>query len=202
MTPWSAEEEAAFASGSIGYGIFFHLRTDPPVRLWAGIGDCEGEINAIDQTSEIYRGAGTLTDIPAVQSMINGKSERIAFRLSGVDDRVLELARGERAAIKGKTVHLGFGVFRRDWSSLLGPVRWVWRGRADYMEEVIGEADDISAPLRRSVQLSVGSMLTSRKRPQFSFYTDKDQQSRSPGDRFCERTPNYVQEYAKIFGPT
>ena len=201
MTPWSPEEEELLTSGSFGFGIFFLLRTAEPIRLWAAIGDCEVGVNAVEGETQVYQGLGTLQDIPAFQSMINGRSERTAFRLSGGDDRILELARGDQAEINGKSVHLGFGLLRRDWSALAGPVRWVQRGRADYMTEIVETPEDNRAARRHAVELSVGSIFTGRKRPGLSYYTHVDQTARSPGDLFCERTPIYAQEYTKPFGP-
>lgn len=201
MTPWSDAEEDLLTSGAFGFGVFFLLRTNPAIRLWAALGDCEVGTNAVEGETQVYEGIGALQDVPAFQSMINGRSERIAFRLSGADDRILALARGDEAEVKGKSVHLGFGLMTRDWSALAGPVRWVWRGRADYMTEIVETPEDNRSARRHAIELSVGSIFTGRKRPGLSYYTHVDQTARSPGDRFCERTPYYAQEYVKAFGP-
>src|SRR5262249_43156432 len=83
----------------------------------------------------------------------------------------------------GKAVNLGFLVLGADLQPI-SPMAWAWDGTADSISiDRNGSAD----PVTRTISLSAGSVMTGRRRPKSAFYTDQDQQARSPGDRFCER---------------
>ncbi|MBX6427133.1 MAG: hypothetical protein IRZ09_14555 [Variibacter sp.] len=198
MATFSEAELQALEAGSARIGAFFFLDTTPAVRLWCGVGNIEPGVNAIDATGAAYKGLGALADVPEFQQLLNGHAERVEFTLSGVSADVLEIASAEDApAVKGRLCALGIGLMTEDWSALLGPVHWLRRYRADFLAVRQDVADDPGQPVVRTVVLSVGSLTTGRRRPALSFFTDQDQQRRSPGDRFCERTPLYSQEITK-----
>lgn len=171
-------------------GVFFRLATDPVIRLWLGIGDCEVGINAFDSDVEVYSGLGQLIDVPAVQQLINGVATRVVFHVSGVSADTLALASIEAGAVSQKAVALGIGIFNASWQQAGVPV-WLFYGRADFVT-LAQQADGGGGGITRVIELSVGSLFTSRRRRGLSYLTNQDQQQRSPGDNFCNRIPLYA----------
>lgn len=192
-------ELAVLQSGMQRIGLFFRLETSPIVRLWLGAGNIAPGINAYDPEGHVYAGFGAIQNVPAFKQLINGKAERVDFTLSGVSGDVLTIASGGDAEqVKGKPVAIGFAIMAQDWS-LLGPVKWCANYTADYLSINQDVTDDPAQPIVRSVTLSCGTLLTARRRPSFSYFTNQDQQARHPGDRFCERTPVYANGFNKTW---
>lgn len=186
MIPLTAAETDALDSDTLRVGILFRMATTPIVRVWLGVGDFRPGVNAFDTTDEIYSGLGQLIDVPALSELINGVADRISFHASGVSEDILALAEKE-SNVKGAAVAIGVAFFGASWQQL-GPPRWLFRGRADY----VGIQQQSGAQgVTRVVELSVGSLFTGRRRRGLSYMTDADQQARHPGDLFCERTALY-----------
>lgn len=189
-------ELAVLQSGMQRIGIFFRLDTSPVVRLWLGIGNIEPGVNVLDLEGATYQGFGAIQDVPELNQMINGAAARVDFTLSGVSGDVLAIASGDDAeAVKGRAVAVGFGIFGSDWS-LLGAIKWFANYTADYLA-VQQSADDPMAPIVRTVTLSCGSLMTGRRRPSLSYFSDQDQQARSPGDLFCSLVARYAHGFQK-----
>lgn len=189
-------ETKALRSSSVRSAAFVRIATNPMLRLWSGVGDIAAQFVPLDPAGTVFRGIGELVGVPELQQLINGAAARIEFTLSGVSEHVLAVAAGEAAAVQGRTVHVGEAFFDDAWQ-LLGPVHLMWRGIADQLSIQQAPSTGIERPIVRTVTLSAGSMLTGRRRPGLSYFTDQDQQRRSSGDRFCERVSLYQQGVEK-----
>lgn len=195
----SEAEIAALDGGSFRVGYFFRLATDPVVRLWLGVGNIKPGVDAIDSEGDgaTYKGFGEITNVPAFRQLINGQAERIEFTLSGVSEEILQVASQQDAPnVKGKDCALGFALMDDGWQ-LLGGIKWVRRYTADFLGINQSLTEDPDNPIIRTVVLSVGSIMTGRRRPGLSYFTDQDQRRRSDTDKFCERTTLYTQERRK-----
>jgi hypothetical protein len=195
----NAAELAALESGSYRIGVFFRLEVDPVVRLWLGAGNIEPGTNAYDLTGQLYNGFGAIQNVPAFKQLINGKAERVDFTVSGVSGDILAIASGgDSEQVKGKRVAVGFALMDSSWA-LLGAVKWCANYTADYLAIQQAVTDDPLAPTVRTVTLSCGTIMTGRRRPSFSYFTNQDQTARYPGDQFCERTPVYATGFSKAW---
>jgi hypothetical protein len=178
-------------------GIFFRLDTTPVVRLWVGFGSIAPGVNVFDTTGAQYDGFGEIQNVPAFKQLVNGTAERVEFSLSGVSGNVLTIASGGDAQqVKGKRVSVGFAVMDSSWA-LLGPIKFCANYTADFLSIAQSSASDLS--IVRTVTLSCGSLLTARRRPSLSYFSNQDQLARSTGDRFCERTPVYANGFNKTW---
>jgi hypothetical protein len=195
----TAAFDAALASGSPRIGIFFRLGIEPPFRMWLGVGDCEAGIDAEDGDGEIYTGRGEMLNVPAFQQLLNGAAERVAFTLSGVPPRAVELAAGESDTVKGVALNVGLGVFDADWQLVEAPI-WLKRFVVDYL--TLARQQQGTEEAVYTLGLQARSIFTGRRRPGLSFFTDEDQQRRSPGDRFCEHARRYAREESKAWPKT
>lgn len=192
-------ELAILESGMQRIGVFFRLATDPVVRLWLGIGNIEPGVNVLDLTGATYQGFGEIQNVPEFNQMINGAAQRVEFSVSGVSGDILAIASGGDAeAVKGKQVSVGLGIFSTDWS-LLGSVKWFANYTADYLSVQQSPTDDPKQPVVRTVTLSCGSLMTGRRRPERSYFTDADQQARYPGDLFCNLVGRYAHGFNKAW---
>lgn len=191
----SNDEIDALASDTQKIGIFFNMATDPAVRCWLGIGDIKPGISAYDATNDTYSGLGQLIDVPALQQLINGVADRVTFHVSGVSADTSALASTEASIVKGKAVAVGMCLFGAAWQQLGVPI-WLWRGSADFVTRQ--QQSDAQGNITRVIELSVGSLFTSRRRRAFSYLTDRDQQARSSGDKFCERV-ELLSQFEKVW---
>lgn len=197
---FTEQELVALESGIQRIAVFFRLMVEPtPVRLWLGFGDIQPGINALDPQGETYVGFGAIGDIPSFKSLLNGKAERVDFSVSGVSGEILEIASGGDAKqVRGKPVSVGFALMAPDYS-LFGAIRWVASYTADYLSIRQEVTDDPISPIGRTITLSCGSLMTARRRPSYSYFTNQDQTARYPGDLFCERTPVYANGFNKTW---
>lgn len=192
----SSTERDALAAGTYNIGLFIRLDVSPILRCWLGLGPIRVGVNALDSSGATYQGFGELLNYPAVQQLINGAAERVEISLSGTNDRILELAT-ERDNIKGVACDLGFGALGADWS-LLGDVHWMRHFVADYLALSVSPAGDPNGQTVKTAVLSIGSLMTGRRRAGRSYFNNQDQQARDlilnpdgTPDLFCERTPAY-----------
>ncbi|MGY3607679.1 MULTISPECIES: hypothetical protein [unclassified Bradyrhizobium] len=196
---FNADELAALDSRTQRIGVFFRLETDPIVRIWLGIGAIEPGVNVFDPAGARYLGFGQMRNVPNFKQLINGAAERVEFTLSGVSGKVQEIAAaGDAQDVKGKALAVGFAIMGQDWK-LLGPVRWCANYVADFLGIDNPAVDNPEADPIRTIRLSCGTTFTGRRRPKFSYFTNRDQQARSPGDRFCERVQIYATGFSKTW---
>ncbi|RZJ06102.1 MAG: hypothetical protein EON89_00860 [Brevundimonas sp.] len=173
--------------GAPRYSVFVRIECKTEVvRAWMGFGDYPVAADPVDTDGGIYQGVGKIGAVPALRQLVGSVAERITFALDGVDAQTLSLADDRPDEVRDAPVNVGLAFFDEDWQQA-GPIAWLWDGVAD--SPSIDREGQV-----RSASLSVGSALTDRTRPRFTFYTDADQQRRSPGDRFCERVAGYSVE--------
>jgi len=167
----------------------FRMATDPVVRLWTGVGDIQINAAGPETTGGVYQGLGVLTAMPEIENLMNGTAQRVDFSLSGVSPEIVALADGDAESIRSKAVNIGVLFMGDDWQPLAAPL-WVWDGEADVIK-----TDTTSSPdfvRQRRITLSVGSIMTGRRRPKLNSFTRAQQRRRSPDDAFCDRTKLYT----------
>lgn len=192
----TAAFDNALKSSNPRVGIFFRLDLDEPFRMWLGVGDCEAGIDATDGDGEVYRGCGEMLNVPMFQQLLNATAERVAFTLSGVSQRVAQMAASESDDIKGISLRVGLGAFGEDWALIDTPI-WLRRFIVDYM--TLSQEQSGTNAAVYTVALSTRTIFTGRRRPGLSFFTDEEQQRRSTGDRFCRHVMRYTQIESKAW---
>jgi len=200
----TASELSALELDGVRVGFFLRLAVAPPLRCWLGAGPVAVGINVLDADEEIYSGFGELISLPAMSQLINGAADRVELALSGIDDRILALA-DFAEPVKGVGCDIGFGLFDTDWS-FLGAVHWLRHFVADYLALSIAGANEPTGQTLKTATLSIGSLMTGRRRRGLSYFNNQDQQVRARAlnptlttDRFCERTVRYSIRGAKTW---
>lgn len=146
---------------------------DDPRWYWSGFGPLR------TGDGQVWEGTAGLASISGLSVPIGTAAQQVTFSLSGVDPRVLVLARQQSARVKGRDCAVYLQLFNEDWS-LRGPVRHVWSGALDVMTYK-AEGDGTYV-----VELTAENLWAGRRKPPFGFYTDADQQARFPGDLGCQ----------------
>ena len=118
--------------------------------------------------------------------------------MSGVDTTIAALADSQANLVRGAQIQVGVVMFDANWQPLTITGSSIIRWCAEYEADTPGGSRDGAT---WSVQLSAGSAMTGRRRPQLSYYTDKDQRTRSPTDAFCDRVAQLNSGTSIAFGP-
>lgn len=179
------------------------LRIEPVagevIRLWSGaIRDLQIPVDAVEtEVGATYSSMGALTDVPAVNQLLNGEAERVTFGLSGagISAEVAGLASTEAALIRSARVNLGVLFFDANLQ-VATPVLWPWEGESDSLSVERTRSGDGAL---RTLSLSVGSLMTGRRRPQISVWTDADQRRRSADDAFFSEVRRYSEGSTKAW---
>jgi hypothetical protein len=200
MSAFNAAVLRELKAGAPRKGIFFYLASDPPVRIWLGVGAIRPGVNVLDEFEETYLGFGEITDMPALQQLCDGSSEQVEFTISGIPPTVFRNLgphmREQNAAIVGKFIAVGWGVFDDRWQ-LLDSVWWEWFGFGDFLRLNHAVPEGARSPDTWDLQLIAGSWNTGRGRAGMLLWTHPHQARRAlelnplaPTDLFCEQTVN------------
>lgn len=151
------------------------------MRLWTGT----GTLYTVD--GEAWLGAGELVSVSGIEQAVNGQAPQATFTMSAIDSEMMRLARDEyEAEVKGRTATVLVQFFGTDLvddpdnQRVLDAPYPVWSGR------MLAPNFNFDQEGKRSVSVEAESLFSLRSRPQYSMYTDADQQHRYPGDKGFE----------------
>jgi hypothetical protein len=161
--------------------------TSETMRLWAGY----GELETLD--GETWQGIGSLGSMSGIEQAINGEAPVATFTLSGIDADIVRLARDEfEAEVLGRQAQVLVQFFGQDDADdpdnqrpLDNPYP-VWSGRC------LSPSFSFTEDGTRRIDLACESLFSLRSRPQYSMYTDADQQRRFAGDKGFEFVASLV----------
>lgn len=149
-------------------------------RYWMGFGPL------VTNDAQTWMGANNMASIGEITSSVNGTAPEQTFTLSGIDAAFVASAKSDPTEYYGRLCFIYLQFFDEDWQPLDNPFA-VWWGRMYSLAVAEGPADS-GEGFERTITLSAESPFASRRRPRYGYYTDRDQQSRFPGDLACERT--------------
>jgi hypothetical protein len=155
-----------------------------PSFVWNGFGD-------LDTGGNIYKGLAGLGQIDGLEQTRGPQSRQVTFTLSGVSDGgFLPTALAETDEVQGRLVVVSLQLFDVDWQVVGAPFP-IWFGimqpprvTRTPMEGVEGAAQTVTLPAE--------NLFVGRSRPPAGRYTDRDHQTRYPGDRFFDRVADLV----------
>ncbi|MBN9018718.1 MAG: hypothetical protein J0H11_14995 [Rhizobiales bacterium] len=169
---------AQVAKREVRMGVFVKLDVLPEAaNYWTGT-------TSIEVGGDPWRGLNKLLSIPTLNQLVNGKASRITLGMEGVSAEAVTLAIRDREQVVGRELQISVAYFGDDWEQPITGLYRVWTGFMDVVPiSRTGET--------RSIGVEAASILSTRKRAALSNYSDIDQQTRYPGDRFFERTALY-----------
>lgn len=188
-------DEAAFLSQSIvRVATLLDLEfggsppTGGPVYLWNGFGQR-------DFAGRTYLGCGDLGQIEGLEEARAPVSHQVTFTLSGVPDSPADLLAKTLEAtdiVQGRLAIVSLQLFDGAWAAYGGPIP-IYFGLM-MPPKVTREPATETTGARRTLVLPTENLFHGRGRPPAGRYTDREQQTRAPGDKFCEYTAQMVSQ--------
>lgn len=143
-------------------------------RLWTGMGP-------ITIGGQEYKGSGQLISVDGIGGGLGTQASNATFRMSGVDATIAAKAAEERDQAADCQIEcfiqvFGDGALAGEWQPVDSPIGLgLWQG-----DQLTFERSDA---MTRNVVLTAVNFFATRSLPLSSYYSDRDQQQRYPGDR-------------------
>lgn len=143
-------------------------------RVWTGF----GQLATLDASE--WDGLGELVSIEGLGGSLSGTASAGRLGVSGVSPDLLPTAIGEQDEFMQRPVSLFLQAFQ-DGALVGNPCPLALR--------IMTSMEITRNASTRTISINHESPYIGRNNPAYGFYSDRDQQSRFPGDRFCERIP-------------
>ncbi|GLK86693.1 hypothetical protein [Ancylobacter defluvii] len=161
-----------------------------PSRYWSGF----GPIRTND--GQQWKGTGGVINASPITAVVNDSAPEQTFSLSGVTQEFIDQVKGETANWRGRFAFILLQPFD-EFAQPKGLPRPIWWG----VMSTFTVAEDRSEGMRtKSITLQGESVLVNRFSPRQSYWTDRDQQARFPGDKACERVMGMTDKTLTIPG--
>jgi len=155
------------------------LLLDSPKRMWNGFRD------VTTSDGKTWNGLGGLGSITGLEEDdTNMQSTELRLTVSGVDAALLQTAIAEdRALYIGKLIIIWLVFFDEEWQPIETPIA----RKAAIIDGVdVSRHSSDEGPSVRSLSMVAQNLFYGRSLPPAAFYSNRDQQIRSPGDRGFE----------------
>ncbi|MFT4129969.1 hypothetical protein [Labrys sp. (in: a-proteobacteria)] len=159
--------------------VWFDFKSKP-IGLHNGVGPLT------TKDGRNWNGLGGLGSVEGLEQAINGAAPEMRLSVSGIDPDFITKAKAEADEYLYRPVIVFAQFFHDDWSLLDEPwaIAWAQMMSLTVARESAGQGDGWV----RTLTISAETPFAGKRRPRNSFLTDRDQQTRHPGDRFAERT--------------
>lgn len=158
-----------------------------PVRVWNGF----GRLRTLDDRE--WMGIGGLGSVSDTVQMFNGGAPELTMTVSGVDESFASKVRDEAEEYRDRVVRVYIQFFSLSDSGPL-PIVMPYARSWARMKSIKSSRQETDTGYLYSLTISAETPFESRRRPKFSYWTDRDQQQRYPGDRGCERVAGIQQK--------
>lgn len=165
--------------------IFFRVATEEPIRVWSGSHPRRLPADLVEDDPEAeYVGLG-LSEIPALDVLLNGDAGEYEFVISGLEPEVLQYV-DEPADISGALVSVGELLFDEAWQPT-DEVDWFASFEADTI--TFRTTSDEEGNRLVTLGLQVGSATTDRRLPNNRHWTAVE--NPDPTDKAYEHVNRY-----------
>lgn len=156
------------------------------MRLWPGFGPIELE-------GEEWTGVGNLGRLSAIRVPSSQAISEVVASIAGGEDLLRRVA-ADRDETSGREMRVRRQFFRVDEQDgdsniirgqPIGPMLHIFRGTMGPVRVEFGGVGAGEAPTR-TAEVSAQDPFVNTRRPRFSFWADRDQQARSPGDNLLK----------------
>jgi hypothetical protein len=181
---WTAEQIARFAAGTVRLDLMveFQFATGTK-RVWNG----NTPLVSNGFTWQPMYGAG---GIDGLSMPIGTAAESVTFQMNGLPgkaDSLLAAALAGTDEVLQRLAIIHLQLFGEDWQPE-GPPVGIWWG---FMQPPRVSRTPMQGAVggTQLVTMAAENAFFNRSRPPYGRYTDRDQQARSPGDKFFQMTP-------------
>jgi hypothetical protein len=189
MAYFNAEQMAALSATTVRVATLVELQfTGQYTYLWNGFG--QRVFRNTDGYAVTYLGCGDLGGIDGLEEVRGTQSQQVTFTLSGVPDSpsgLLAAALNSVDIIQGNKAIVSLQLFDDAWVTIGYPLP-VYFGIMMPPRVELKPATETEGAAR-TLTLPTENLFFGRHRPPAGRYTDKEQQQRWAGDKFCEYTP-------------
>jgi hypothetical protein len=166
-----ADINRALQSGEVKLAVLFEMSFVSGIsRAWTGIG------KLVTHDDLVWSGLGEVIQISGLQQGVGLSSNQSTLTISGATKEWVKTALANEYEARGRDITIFIQIFNND-NTKLGEYFAVSSG---IMQNLKFSAN---GPDKRTITIPIEGMLTRRRRPVFSWYTDSDQQKRFPGDK-------------------
>ena len=184
---WTSDQIEHLSQTTVRHSLLVEMAFDSgPVRLWQG--------NTVLTTmGEDWQPTNGRASIDGLSVATGTVSEAVTMTLSGVPDsatNLLSLALEESPEVSQRLCKIYLQLFDDEWQNVGSPVLFWWgfmqppRVTRTPMQGIEGAIQTIS--------VTAENAFFNRSRPPQGRYTDRDQQTRHPGDKFFQHTPRLL----------
>lgn len=187
MAFFSPEQIAALSAGEVRVDLLTKMEFRAgTVYLWNGTTGLETG----GQTWKPMHGAGVIDGL----SVPTGTTaDSVTFQLNGLPDQATDLlkeALEESQDAAQQLVIVYLQLFDEDWQPVGAPIG-IWWGFMQSPRITRTPMQGTEGAIQ-SISLTAENAFFNRSRPPYGRYTDRDQQKRSPGDKFFQFTPSLL----------
>lgn len=187
MSFFTADQIEALAANVVRIDLMAELQfRSQTVRVWNG----HYPLSSGGQTWKPLHGAAQFDGITVNGG---GTADSVTMTLNGLPDQdpdLLSLALEETPDVVQQFVLLYLQFFSDDWQPQGNPLPFWW----GFMQPPKVSRSPMSGTEggMQSIRVDAENAFFNRSRPSFGRYTDRDQQSRHPGDLFCQFGPSLM----------
>lgn len=146
-------------------------------RLWTGFGDLT------TNDARTWKGTGELVAISGLSTRTDSAADKVTLTASGVDPTLISVAKDSANQAKGRPCFIYLQTFDSNHIPLDVPVAI----KSGLMDVVTYQSTGID---KRQLSVTVEGLFASRLHSPFSYWSDRDQQARFPGDLGCQFVPS------------
>jgi hypothetical protein len=146
------------------------------IRLWGGH-------FVFDSGGKKWHPTMGIGQVTGIAQSTNGTAPEIRFELSGVDHGFISKAQGSVNEYYNRIVTVYWQFWDENWQVLGVPRAITW----GLMRSIISNRKALENGTAASLTLTAETPFEGRARARHSYVTDRDQQTRHPGDLICSR---------------
>jgi hypothetical protein len=165
--------------------------TSGTTRVWNGNTELQSGIE--DGQPKVWKPMYGSGQVDGLSLPTGATAESVNFTVAGIpDDKIGLLAKAleESPQVAQRLVTVYLQLFDADWQPFGAPIG-LWWGFMQPPRVARSQMQDTEGAVQ-SVSLTAENAFFNRARPPYGRYTDRDQQKRSPGDKFLQFVPSLL----------
>lgn len=147
------------------------------LRLWPG------QYEFVDGEGRRWQPTYGIGQVTGIAQSFNGTAPELQFEMSGVDPEMVRLARDSVDEYYNRIVRVMLQFVNDNGDPLSDPFTFTW----GLMRSLISRREPTDNGIISILGITAESPFDGRSRARNSYLSDRDQQTRSPGDLICSR---------------
>jgi hypothetical protein len=184
---FTSAQIAHLSNSTVRFSLLVEMAFDTDtVRLWEG----NTVLTTMGHDWQPTHGRATIDGLSVVTGTA---SDAVTMTLSGVPDSatdLLALALEESPEVSQRLCKIFIQLFDDEWQNVGSPILFWW-GFMQPPRVTRTPMDGIDGAIQ-TISVTAENAFFNRSRPPNGRYTDRDQQKRSPGDKFFQFTPSLL----------